>query len=293
MRRPEGVVRGAEALVLRLGAEVGEIALHHHGVGSERTQLGDHRRGSSPRGTARSPGSDREDRAELLAVAEPAALDLAEVHVVHGSDRREQPTRRAGERADLGREQLARRRRRRPRAGTVVSGSRPVIRATWYGPVVVTSCGPTRVVDRLVGDGHERHRHLVGRDGEELGVPDRGHARARRTMRPDSRQSPRETPTRRADRRDASSQRERSTRSRRARRTRRLERRDRRDDRRDLLRRRVGRDRPQHRRPRLRCTQSGTFPCLRCGSFSFLVRSMLSDSTSTFRVSRGSITSST
>ena len=39
--------------------------------------------------------------------------------------------------------------------------------------------------------------------------------------------------------------------------------------------------------------QRGTFPCLRGGSFSFLDRSISSDSTSTRRVSRGSMTSST
>ena len=39
--------------------------------------------------------------------------------------------------------------------------------------------------------------------------------------------------------------------------------------------------------------QSGTFPCLRWGSFSFFDRSISSDSTSTLRVSRGSMTSST
>ena len=44
---------------------------------------------------------------------------------------------------------------------------------------------------------------------------------------------------------------------------------------------------------RRRAAHSGTFPCLRDGSCSRFVRSIASDRTSTLRVSRGSITSST
>ena len=75
---------------------------------------------------------------------------------------------------------------------------------------------------------------------------------------------------------------------------------DRRDDGRDLLGCRVRRHRPQdgtaHAARGRGCrgvAHRGTFPCLRCGNCSRLVRSMASERTSTRRVSRGSMTSST
>ena len=60
------------------------------------------------------------------------------------------------------------------------------------------------------------------------------------------------------------------------------------EDGRDLLRCGLGRDRPENG-----LTHSGTFPCLRDGICSRLVRNMANDRLSTLRVSRGSITSST
>ncbi len=69
--------------------------------------------------------------------------------------------------------------------------------------------------------------------------------------------------------------------------------RDRREDRRDLVGRGVGRDRAQHGPASDGVAHRGMFPCLRDGICSRFVRSIARDRTSTRRVSRGSITSST
>ena len=78
---------------------VGEIALHDDRVGIERVDLVDRARVHHLR-VRRLARRGAEDRAELLGRAEPAALRLAEVHVVDGRDRREQAARRARERRD-------------------------------------------------------------------------------------------------------------------------------------------------------------------------------------------------
>ena len=82
-------VRAQERLVLLLGAAVGEVALHEDGVGIERFDLVD-RAAVHDLGVRRLAGSDVKTGPELLGRTEHAALELAEVHVVHGRERRQQ-----------------------------------------------------------------------------------------------------------------------------------------------------------------------------------------------------------
>ena len=148
---------------------------------------------------------------------------------------------------------------------------------------------------RRPGSRRERHHDLVGAHAHELRVrgprPRHRQARLRRPMRPDSRHGPRCRPdavgpqaARRAPIRAACRRRRRRSDRRRARRA------DGGEDRGDLLGRRV---RAITERRRAAMPTSGTLPCLRDGSCSRLVRSIASDRTSTRRVSRGSMTSST
>ena len=131
--RAELRVRVEKRLVLLFGAAVGEVALHDDRVGIERLDLGDRARVHHVR-VRLVAGRGAQDRTELLGRAEPAALDLAEVHVVDGRERREQRARRAAASVVT-----------RPGSSSVasapstrsvysVSGSSPVTRAEWYGP---------------------------------------------------------------------------------------------------------------------------------------------------------------
>ena len=68
-------------------------------------------------------------------------------------------------------------------SGYSVSGSRPVTRAEWYGPIVVTASLADRGRDRRVVVGAERDDDLVGPDREQLRVVDHP-ARLRREWAP-------------------------------------------------------------------------------------------------------------
>ena len=92
MRGPSSRVRAQERVVLALGAEVGEVALDDDRVRIELLDLVD-RAAVHRLGVRLLARLGREHRTELLGRPEPAALDLAEVHVVDGRDRREQPAR--------------------------------------------------------------------------------------------------------------------------------------------------------------------------------------------------------
>ena len=152
------------------------------------------------------PGSAREDRPELLGRAEPAALDLAEVHVVHGRERREQRARRAAPASSTsaGQQRSIGVGARRPRPRYRVAGSSPVTRAEWYGPRRDDLAVADRGLDLALVVGAERHHDLVGPDGEQLRVVDHGQVRDRRPMRLESRHEPRCISARCAERRDAS-----------------------------------------------------------------------------------------
>ena len=115
MRAPSCVYARDETLVLLFGAEVGEIALHDDRVGIERARSRRSRRVFITSGYGASPGSDVKIGPELLGRAEPAALDLAEMHVVDGRDRGERagPAGAASVRDRRG-QQIGRVRRRRP-----------------------------------------------------------------------------------------------------------------------------------------------------------------------------------
>ena len=144
MRAPSRVYASRNGLVFLFGAAVGEIALHQDRVGIERSHLGDRARVHHVR-VRLGAGLGAQDRAELLGRAEPAAFDFAEVHVVDRGERREQLSRRAGERREApGSRSVGS--TPSTRSGYAVSGSRPVMRAEWYGPFVVISCSPTAVV---------------------------------------------------------------------------------------------------------------------------------------------------
>ena len=94
---PSRVYAAQEGRVLLLGPAVGEVAFHEHRVGVERLDRVDGAARSSTSGYGSSPGSAREHGTEFLRRSEQAALDLAEVHVVHRRDRREQPAGRAAQ----------------------------------------------------------------------------------------------------------------------------------------------------------------------------------------------------
>ena len=91
--RPELPVDLEERLVLLRPAGVGEIALHDDRVGIECDHLAHHRpvHHERVRRLTRRAVEDRADRVGR-GVAGAAALRLAEVHVVGGGDRREQPS---------------------------------------------------------------------------------------------------------------------------------------------------------------------------------------------------------
>jgi hypothetical protein len=209
--RAQRAVRVEERLELGFAAGVGEVTLHDDGVGIERAHLVDH----GPvhdLGVRTLAGLGAQDRAQLLLaqVADSSALHLAEVHVVGGRDRREQPARGTLERRE---------RRREPFAANgavdveLILGARlqadhvcVVIRAR-RRDLGVTD--PRR--DRVGAVGAEGDDRLVRSDGHELGVVRDRHgparqARERRSIRPDSRHGPRRRPARRAVSRDARTQ---------------------------------------------------------------------------------------
>ena len=93
MRSPSREYAREERLVLLVGTAVGEVALHQHGVGIEALDRVD-RAAFITFGIRLGAGLGVQDRPELLGRAEQPALDLTEVHVVHGRERREQRARR-------------------------------------------------------------------------------------------------------------------------------------------------------------------------------------------------------
>ena len=93
-RAPSRAVAAEERLVLLGTAGVGEITLHHDGVGVEREHLVDDR-AVHQLGVRRRARGDAQDRADGVdrGIAGLAALGLAEVHVVGGGDGGEQAAR--------------------------------------------------------------------------------------------------------------------------------------------------------------------------------------------------------
>ena len=189
----EQAVRIEERRVLLLGPTVREVPLDDHHIGIERLDLGD-RRSVHRLGVRRLSRLRAQHRPEVLFhhAADLPALGLAEVHVVHGRERREQPT-------------------LRPRQGVhrvwevrlVIERAVDHHRVLGLGFETVEASDVMRsrrgdlVVAESAGDGHARvgdeRDHNLGRaDRHDLGVTHRGgHARLRRPMRPERRHSPR------------------------------------------------------------------------------------------------------
>src|SRR5690349_8552163 len=104
----ERAVGVEEGLELAFGAGVGEVALDDDHVGVEAAHLVDH--GAVHHlGVRRVSRLGTQDRAQLLLaeIADAAALDLAEVHVVGGRDRRKEAAGGTLERRERRREPLA------------------------------------------------------------------------------------------------------------------------------------------------------------------------------------------
>ena len=147
--RPELSEGGEERLVLLGEPAVGEITLDHDRVGIEPRDLGD-RAAAHHLGVRRFAGIGAQDRADGVGrgIAGEPALRLSEVDVVRGGDRRDQLARRLRERAHTRRQPVVGRHTFDGERRTRCRATRSSIRATWYGPIVVTSRSPTRVRDR-------------------------------------------------------------------------------------------------------------------------------------------------
>ena len=209
IRSPSRPYAARNASYSSLGPAVGEVALHDDGVGPERDHLVD-RAVVHHLGVRRLARLDREDRADLFGDADPAALDLAEVDVVGGGERRDEPSRGPGHRRDLGGQQRA--------TATTPSTCSAIrrLRLEAGDPRRVVAPGGRHlgVADRrrdgLVGVGAEGHHDLVGPHREQLRVVDHRvsvntgapgvlgdfYVRERRAMRPERRQGPRWRPAR-------------------------------------------------------------------------------------------------
>ncbi len=172
---PERAVGVEEGLELVFGAGVREISFDHDDVGIEGSHFLDH--GTvHDLGVRRVAGLGAQDRSELLGpeIAEPTALDLAEMHVVRGRDRREEAAARSFERGERRREPL-------PVHGPVDLQRVPGSRVEAHDPRRVVRAGRRDLGvadpggDRLVAVGAERDHGLVGPDRHELGVVHAGH----------------------------------------------------------------------------------------------------------------------
>ena len=191
----------------------GEVALHHAPRRDRARSISSIDAAVHHLGVRRLARLAPQDRADLVLedVAEPSALVLAEVDVVGGGEGREQLAR-TGASSVRERGRAGSRRGSAPSTCSVVLGVRlraRRTRATWYGPSVVTSCVADRGVDDRAAGVGRRNVTTTSSGPTVISSASRIAARStvrrglRRPSRPESRHWPRCSPARRADRRDA------------------------------------------------------------------------------------------